>query len=97
MQVHKTSTENSRGGIGLGLSIVKKHLEQIGGKISVKSDLGKGSTFRIILPHNFERQKSRARWLFNWAKHAQYIIYPVLTAVRGSRSQKTTTTGRAIG
>jgi len=97
MQVHKTSTENSRGGIGLGLSIVKKHLEQIGGKISVKSELGKGSTFRIILPRNFERQKSRARWLFNWAKHAQYIIYPVLTAVRGARSQKTTTTGRAIG
>ena len=26
MQVHKTSTENSRGCIGLGLSIVKKHL-----------------------------------------------------------------------
>src|SRR5581483_7620414 len=40
MQVHKTSTENSRGGIGLGLSIVKKHLEQIGGTISVQSELG---------------------------------------------------------
>jgi len=97
MQVHKTSTENSRGGIGLGLSIVKKHLEQIGGKISVKSELGKGSTFRVVLPQNFERQKSRARWLFTWAKHAKNTLYPVLTEARGARSHKTTNTGRAIG
>ena len=68
MQVHKTSTENSRGGIGLGLSIVKKHLEQIGGTISVKSELGQGSTFRIILPRNYEKQKSRAGWLLPWIR-----------------------------
>ncbi|MGH7794609.1 MAG: sensor histidine kinase [Candidatus Binatia bacterium] len=98
MQVHKTSTENSRGGIGLGLSIVKKHLEQIGGKISVKSDLGKGSIFRIVLPRNFERQKSRASWLFNWSKlHAKRTVYPILTAATAARSQKTADTGRAIG
>src|SRR5919108_5513781 len=53
VQVHKTSTENSRGGIGLGLSIVKKHLEQIGGKITVESELGKGSTFRFVIPRNY--------------------------------------------
>lgn len=63
MQVHKTSTENSRGGIGLGLSIVKKHLEQIGGTITVESELGKGSTFRMVIPRNYEKQKSRKGWL----------------------------------
>lgn len=68
IQVHKTSTENSRGGIGLGLSIVRKHLEQIGGSITVKSELGKGSTFRIVLPQNYDRQKSRTNWIFGWAR-----------------------------
>ena len=63
MQAHKTSTTNSRGGIGLGLSIVKKHLEQIRGVISVESELGRGSTFRIILPRNYDHEPSQKHWL----------------------------------
>ncbi|HWP22759.1 MAG TPA: HAMP domain-containing sensor histidine kinase [Candidatus Binatia bacterium] len=62
MQVHKTSSEHSRGGIGLGLSIVKKHLDQIRGTISVKSELGKGSTFRVVLPRSYDKHRSKRRW-----------------------------------
>lgn len=63
MQAHKTSTTNARGGIGLGLSIVKKHLEQIRATISVESKLGQGSTFRIVLPRNYDTPAARTGWL----------------------------------
>jgi signal transduction histidine kinase len=56
MQAHKTSSENSRGGIGLGLSIVKKHVEQMNGTIAVDSELGKGTTFKMILPRVYEER-----------------------------------------
>lgn len=37
-------------GTGLGLSIVKNILESYGGKIEVKSKLGEGSEFKVLLP-----------------------------------------------
>ena len=37
-------------GHGLGLSITKNFVESLGGKIKLKSKLGKGSTFSVIFP-----------------------------------------------
>jgi signal transduction histidine kinase len=43
-------TNSSYGGTGLGLSISKGLIEKMGGKIWLKSELNKGSTFYFTLP-----------------------------------------------
>ena len=37
-------------GVGLGLFVVRKIVEAHGGRIDVESTLGRGSTFRVVLP-----------------------------------------------
>ena len=47
VRVGKSKTET--GGVGLGLAISKKMADSIGGEIEVRSELGKGSCFSLVI------------------------------------------------
>lgn len=49
-----------RRGLGLGLAISRKIVEQLGGRISVASEVGKGTTFVIEFPRTSARPMAQA-------------------------------------
>jgi signal transduction histidine kinase len=46
----RASNSGKISGTGLGLSIVQRAVELHGGRISVASELGQGTTFTVVLP-----------------------------------------------
>ncbi|WP_415329095.1 sensor histidine kinase [Chryseobacterium sp. MMS23-Vi53] len=51
-RIFEPNFTSKNSGMGLGLSMVRKMIEDYKGEITVKSELGKGSTFTITLPTN---------------------------------------------
>ncbi len=58
-QVDDSSTRK-KGGTGLGLAISKRIVEMHGGAVTVVSELGRGSTFRITVPVRAEEEREAA-------------------------------------
>ncbi|MFN2360653.1 MAG: ATP-binding protein [Marinobacter sp.] len=58
----QVETGNSRryGGTGMGLSLVQRLVELMGGHVTVETDLGKGSSFRFELPFELAPQNTSA-------------------------------------
>jgi signal transduction histidine kinase len=46
-------------GTGLGLSLAKKFSELLGGRVSVQSELGKGSRFSVLIPSRYSAERSQ--------------------------------------
>ncbi|MGG5210703.1 ATP-binding protein [Chryseobacterium sp. MIQD13] len=51
-RIFEPNFTSKNSGMGLGLSMVRKMIEDYKGEIAVKSEVGKGSTFTITLPTN---------------------------------------------
>jgi two-component system sensor histidine kinase SenX3 len=47
---YSTTRGAHRGGTGLGLYLVKRNAEDLGGRVEIDSEEGQGSTFRLVLP-----------------------------------------------
>ncbi len=50
-QVEQTTTRRS-GGTGLGLAVTRQFVDLLGGTVSVRSEVGEGSTFCVSIPHS---------------------------------------------
>ena len=60
------------GGTGLGLAIVKHIIQAHGGRVTVQSTQGRGSTFTLHLPKTSKQNRGSAGgmpavWLFGWS------------------------------
>ncbi len=65
--IFESFTQSSRyitrefGGTGLGLTIVKKLMDQLKGDISVTSTVGKGTEFKLVIPFEISNQEILAQ------------------------------------
>ena len=57
-EFYQVTGPRQKGGTGLGLSLTRNFVEMHHGKISVRSEVGKGSSFTVDLPRSYSGEKA---------------------------------------
>jgi PAS domain S-box-containing protein len=70
-QYERAVSASSVSGLGLGLFIVKEIIETHDGSISVESEIGSGSTFKVLLPLKVDINNPRKKNIFHSGKSIQ--------------------------
>jgi signal transduction histidine kinase len=50
-------------GMGFGLPICRRHVDAHGGRITVQSELGKGTSFTVAIPIEAKLEKNEKLWI----------------------------------
>ena len=76
------------GGSGLGLAISKKMVEQLGGRLSVGSELGRGSEFSFNITVNMESKADAEHRLEEAAQDDEPLDYDILVVEDNKLNQR---------